>query len=529
MNKAIIKSKSVIEKRYKLIVILFFLIFLLIGIFIYGDYGISWDEPLQRNIGIVSVNYIMDNDQLLLISTDRDHGPIFEVLLITIERIFNLSNNSRAIYFMRHLVTFLLFYASIFFFYKLCKHKFKNWKIGLLGSLFLILSPRIFAHSFYNSKDIPFLALFIISIYTLIRYLNNKTWYNAIFHAIACAFLIDIRILGIIVPLFTYYFFIADLLMVKDPKIKTPKAILSFIIYITLLISCIILFWPTLWTGPFHNFIEAYKSMRGYLWPGSVLYIGNFINSMNLPWHYIPVWIVISTPILYTAGFTIGCFITIKLLLKNPIQSYIKQRNDYIFILWFFMPLATVILLKSTLYDAWRHMFFIYPAFLILSLTGLISSFNFIKIKLKGPGFKIISTVFILIIASSLIYTAQFMIRYHPYQNVYFNPLAGRDMKVIKNNFELDYWGLSYREALEYILENDKGETIKIYVTEGVGFFNRNILKPGDKERLIYVENPEEANYFISNYRYHPDEYPYENEFYSIEIGGAKIMIVYKL
>ncbi len=102
-------------------------------------------------------------------------------------------------------------------------------------------------------------------------------------------------------------------------------------------------------------------------------------------------------------------------------------------------------------------------------------------------------------------------------------------MKVIKNNFELDYWGLSYRKALEYILENDKDEIIKVYVTEGVGFFNRYILDPESRDRLAYVENPEDAKYFISNYRYHPGDYPYENEYYSIEISGAKIMVVYLL
>ena len=36
------------------------------------------------------------------------------------------------------------------------------------------------------------------------------------------------------------------------------------------------------------------------------------------------------------------------------------------------------------------------------------------------------------------------MIRDHPYQNVYFNLLAGSDKR---HRFELDYWGLSYKEA----------------------------------------------------------------------------------
>ncbi len=123
------------------------------------------------------------------------------------------------------------------------------------------------------------------------------------------------------------------------------------------------------------------------------------------------------------------------------------------------------------------------------------------------------------------------MIRYHPHQNVYFNILAGKNMKEVKNSFELDYWGLSYRQALEYILKNDKDKVIKIYVTNACGWYNSLILPSDDRKRLVYVKRDslDEAKYFISNYRWHKDEYPYEDEYFSIKIGGTKIMVVYRL
>ena len=36
----------------------------------------------------------------------------------------------------------------------------------------------------------------------------------------------------------------------------------------------------------------------------------------------------------------------------------------------------------------------------------------------------------------------------HPFQNVYFNILAG---KKFNERFEMDYWGISNKNALEYI------------------------------------------------------------------------------
>ncbi|GAJ22942.1 unnamed protein product, partial [marine sediment metagenome] len=66
------------------------------------------------------------------------------------------------------------------------------------------------------------------------------------------------------------------------------------------------------------------------------------------------------------------------------------------------------------------------------------------------------------------------MIKNHPHQNVYFNFFAGKN---IKERFELDYWGLSYKQALEYVLENDSSEIINIQVSQHPGVYNQFILK----------------------------------------------------
>ena len=123
----------------------------------------------------------------------------------------------------------------------------------------------------------------------------------------------------------------------------------------------------------------------------------------------------------------------------------------------------------------------------------------------------------------------QFMIRYHPHQHIYANILAGKDMRRAKVNFALDYWGLSYRNALEYILKNDKSDIIKVYVANVPGRNNAAILPSEDRKRIEYVDSIDEAKYFLSNYRRHKGEYPYENEYYSLRINEVKYMVVYRL
>ncbi len=126
--------------------------------------------------------------------------------------------------------------------------------------------------------------------------------------------------------------------------------------------------------------------------------------------------------------------------------------------LLFFAPLAAVIILNSALYDGWRHMYFIYAPFLLIAMSGFSRLLDLMKeIRVgRGAGAGIFLAA---VMIAGILTTSYSMIRHHPFQNVYFNLLAGNDPGV---NFELDYWGLSFRQGLEYIVKNDKRPDNKI-------------------------------------------------------------------
>jgi hypothetical protein len=220
--------------------------------------------------------------------------------------------------------------------------------------------------------------------------------------------------------------------------------------------------------------------------------------------------------------------VLVKGLVKDPAGSYRAARLDVIAVLWFFVPLLSVVFLKSVLYDGWRHMFFIYPAFLLICLRGLGSFFDTINARFTGAGRKAINITSICIILLAMAGTLRFMIVYHPYQNVYFNLLTG-DMANAKDKFEMDYWGLSYREALEYVVEKDRDKQIKICVANPPGEVSALMLHAEDRSRLIFTRDPRKAEYFLSNYRWHKIEYPYKNEYFSIKVGDTNIMVVYDM
>jgi len=516
-------------RKSRIIVAVFFAVFLAVGLSIVKDYGVSWDGPLQRMTGLITYNYITEGDQSLFFHRDRFYGMVFELFLVSLEKMFGL-NDIRPVYLMRHTVTFLVFYISVIFFYLLCRDHFKDWKKGLLACLFLVLSPRIFAHAFYNSKDLTFLSVFIISVYFMIRYIKNPSSLNAVIHGFVSAVLIDVRILGVMIPAYTFIFLVLRMILTGQGIKYTMKTCVSFLIYMVSLTFFTVLFWPFLWEDPLKYAVESFKRMSKFPQAVVVLYMGDYIRATDLPWHYIPVWLSVTTPVLYLYGFCAGVLSIVFDFLRKPVIFLREKTSEIVFCLWFFTPLITVIILRSVMYDSWRHLFFIYPAFIIIAVTGIS---RILRAALGGlgrfsslAGFIVAATV-----AAGLADPLIFMIKYHPFQNVYFNRIAGKDMKEIKNKYDLDYWGLSYIKGLRYILDHDKRAAIRVLVANDPGQYNAFLLTPAERKRIVFVEKEEDADYFIGNYRWHREDYAAgdDEEVFSIRIGNAKILVVYKL
>jgi hypothetical protein len=532
-------------------VFLFFLIYLFIGVAIYKDYGISYDELDQRKTGAVAAAYINKIFKIASVQNikdhngktieipnlkdweDRDYGVLFELVLIVPEFVLKLKD-SKIIFEIRHLLTFLTFWVGVIFFYFLIQEVFKDWKFGLAGCLFLVFSPRIFADSFYNSKDTILLSFVILASFTLIRFLREPSLLNSVVHALTSSAVIGIRIVGVYLVALAILFIVLAIIKSESPRRAMAVWLKPFLAYLLGVLGFAYLIWPFLWENPIHNFLLAFHNMSKFRWHGDVLYLGEFIKASELPWHYVPVWILISTPLVYSFLFLVGSGATVCQIARHPLQIYRNEesRNQLLFLSLFLTPLMAVILLHSILYDAWRQMFFIYPFYLLMALFGV----NFcIQLWQRSLRTKYVRPMLVLLFIAGLINlfsTGFFMIKNHPYQNVYFNALAGSD---VAKNFELDYWGLTYRKALEFISSYDPSDPLYIHAADFPGEHNQRILDEKDRRRIKFVPL-DEATYFISNYRYKTEyekyrqkAFPYCNELYSIAVNNIKIVGIYRL
>lgn len=495
-----------------------FLAALAIGLYVYQDYGIGWDEPLQRLPGVYSYDYLIAGKQDLFTNPTDYHGAGFELPLVMVERWLRLED-MRDVYRMRHLVTHLFFLVGVFSFYILCFRLFRSRVLAAMGFCMLLLAPRLYAHSFFNSKDIPFLTAFII-VATLWQYAFEK---NKIFPflllGMAAGYATGIRILGILWPAFTGAALVIDFVCGYRNKTlrwqPVAKASVFLVGYCAMLYSA----WPYLWRDPLRHFADGFSAMLHYnAWGGAVLFRGKLIPGAEIPWTYFPVWFSISNPLLWLVAGILGIGWLCVAFFRRPLLflTNTPERNFVLATLCFFAPVLAVIVFHSVIYDDWRHLYFVYPSFVLLALYAI----N----KALQSRFK---PVFVALFFVQLGITAYQMVKLHPFQQVYFNVLADKSAEALHKKYDLEYWGCGFKQALEYLLAKYPGE---IEVTGNADPLPNNImgLLPADRKRIKAVPITQ-ARFFITNYRMHPQEYPYTTLEYGIKAEGSTIIGIYKL
>ena len=527
-------------------ILLFFIVFYLLGLKISEDYGISWDENVRR---IGSISHAKEVAQLVGINhpsflnipdvKDNIHawttpyGMIYEFPALLIELIIG-SENIREVFLYRHKLIFTFHFLGIIAFFFFSKEVFVTNNKAFLSTLVYSLHPRIFAHSFFNPKDIIFLAVLTLSLFPIIKFYKTKQIKWLIISSISIGLAMSCRIVGLYMPFLIIIFYsINEWIDYRTFDIKNILSNISICVSIILISFFILyLFTPYYWSHPIQSFIETFQSAKQFPWSGNVFFLGDSISAKSIPWFYLPVWLIISTPVSYIIFFLIG----IILLIKQNRYNYQKNFIFYFCLSAIIIPYVFSIFLGSTLYDGWRHFYFLYSFISIITSYAIINFYNYIIYKLNNPNTNYIKIGTILLIFFSQVISIFSM---HPHQQVYFNFLAGKDPMT---SYEGDYWGPSYRQGLEFIVNNDSRDLIYIKIGNSPGSLNRHIINEYDRKRLHYnfmvnESNNKNADYYITNFRDSVSDYskakqgkyPYNNEVFSVDIGEMKIMGVYKI
>ena len=116
-------------------IIIIYSIFIIIGLFVFKDYGVSVDEWELRVLGFANLKYIIGTilhkstenlDKILSIpnlsSHLGTHGALFALPTAYLEYFFNIED-SKNYYLFRHYINHIIFIIANFYFFLLVKNK----------------------------------------------------------------------------------------------------------------------------------------------------------------------------------------------------------------------------------------------------------------------------------------------------------------------------------------------------------------------------------------------------------------------
>ena len=533
------------DKKNYLLIFLYFLTGLL-GLLIFDDYGTSIDQDNIRIVGFLSLeniyNFFKINVPIGVLEITANQinfgdeltpssGPLFNLVMAFLELLFNITETNQQ-FFLRHLSSFLLFLTSSYFLFKIILLRYNCYRIAFLSILFLLISPRIFSNSFINSNDIVFLSFSLINLYAFIIFFKTPSFLNSTLCSFTTALTISSRLFGLIFLILAILIFFINILRSNNNK----KKIYQLANYIFFTFFFFIIFWPYLWENPFLNFYNILNNLNNHFLNIHIFYNNEIYYFKSIPWKYHFEWIFYTTPPLYTLLFLIGFFFIIKRVFirlmkienKKPLNDLWrgdKEGIDFIVILFLIVPFIFLVDSKKVSYNGWRHLYFIYPFFLIVCCNALyrIKTFTFLKKNF-------FTNVFLVM----LLPTFFWMVKNHPYQNFYFNFLL-KD-SIVQNKFEIDYFGVSGRYALDYILKNNKNE-ISIYTPNTIDLsLSFKLLNEPNKNRVSIVNSQSSSDFVINNYfswkgKLKPNEYEIPNGYklyHEIKIGELVINSIYK-
>jgi len=361
----------------------------------------------------------MGSDQCL-------YGGAFEVLAATAGRILPFG-----LYESRHLVNVAFGLLAIFACYGLGMRLGGPWA-ALLSSLFLATTPTFYGHMFNNPKDIPFAALFACSLWALVSVLQSlpsPPWGRVVALGLFMGGTIGVRVGGVI--LFVYVFvFVA---LSRSQAVFRAAVVPCFLAWVVMLP-----FWPWALVSPIAHPLQALGAITHFRADWSVLFNGRFVRAEAPPPGYLPVWFLNCLPEFYFVALAAGAIQAVR-------SSWASRRTMEfgLLVAAVVVPVGVVMAMGSTLYDGVRHFLFILPPLSVLSGVSVAHAF-------RGRGGIVLS---IAVLASWASTTAD-MVSLHPYESVYFNRLVGGGLRGAAGRFETDYWGASYKEAVEWVLES---------------------------------------------------------------------------
>jgi MFS family permease len=426
----------------------------------FRDYGLGWDDFTHSQYGALLVDLYKSGfaDQRALSFVNLYmYGGGFDMLATLAAKVLPFD-----LFETRRLVGAAVGLVGLFATWRLGR-RLGGPIAGLLALVLLAVCPLYYGHMFINAKDGPFAAVMAVALLGLVRAFQEyprATPPTIVLCAIGIGLAIGARVLGgfaVANALLPLPFIVALRARATSTRASLgecgsflvpfiPAGILAYLVMgLVWPWSVVSLLNPFRAVEYFSNFFEK---------PWRELFDGQLIPVIDMPRSYVPTLFAVQVPELMLALGLGGLAIAILAIAGKGARGADgtgRRAALLATVLAAVLPILITVATRPAMYNGIRHFIFVLPPF--AALAGLAGAR--IVERLSSYGRLAVGAI-ALTLAVGVASPIYDMVELHPYQYTDYNRIAGGVPRA-RENYMLDYWGLSLTQASRRLLaEIDK-------------------------------------------------------------------------
>ena len=433
--------------RYDLAAAGLFVALLVLVLVTYDSYAISNDEEVQQRYGELIVSYYASgySDRALFHYVNLYlYGGLFDIVAVLTERALPMIDA----YTIRHLLCAATGIGGIAAAWATAR-LVAGPRAGAIAAFALAACGPWYGSMFNHTKDIPFAAAMMGAVYVLLRLardLPRPRQRDVVFFGLLLGAALGIRVLGL---LLVGYAGLAILMRVPQWRAGPMRDNLSYFAQSVIALSPAFLIgyvlmlagWPWAALAPL-NPVRGLLDFGGFHYHISTLLNGQVYEMANVPRWYVPAYLLFKLPLVLVAGVGIAL---LSIARPGPAAQTAPNRRAETLLLMTIaiFPVICEVIVRGPAFTGLRHFLFVVPVFAVLTgvgFDGLLSQWSARRVWLaQSLGAAV---------ALALAWNVGMLIRLHPYQYLFYNPLVG-GLEGAAGRYVTDYWVNIMPEAVD--------------------------------------------------------------------------------
>jgi hypothetical protein len=464
----------------------------------YGAYAVSNDEPVQQHYGELIVAYYASGfaDQALFHFENLYlYGGLFDVLAVLAQHLIPFVDP----YDLRHVLCALIGIGGIGAAWATAR-LVAGPRAGCIAAFALAACGPWYGSMFNHTKDIPFAAAMMGATYFLLRAaraLPQPRMRDVVWFGILLGAALGMRVLGL---LMIGYAGIAMLMHVARLHRSAMRDRLSvfaqsvtamapaFVIGYAIMIAA----WPWSALAPL-NPLRGLIDFGDFHYQIHTLLNGHVYDMDKVPRLYVPIYLLIKLPLLMLVGAATA--LALVFWPGRTARGASDRRAEtalLVFIAVF--PVFCEVVDRGPAFTGLRHFLFVVPAFAVLAGIGFDWLVNEFAAHTRALAAGALTAI-----AALLVWNAVILVRLHPYQYLYYNPLVG-GLEGATRLYVTDYWVNIMTEAVDdleaYIATLDTTDSRRNYLVAVCG--ERLPFEEEAGPRLQWTDDWDKADFYIA-------------------------------